>query len=137
MNISKAIQCGDLEALRANEHEIIQDVNDMMKNSSIAWEDYITYWMVMHQDREIATQMFEVFLNTCSTAFSPDKYEEIMYLYSYPTMVGAIANENIDIIKYLSKYQTRDTFVEEIRAQYGDKQVWPKSLLMWYRRTFS
>jgi hypothetical protein len=28
MNISKAIQRGDLEALRANEHEIVQDVND-------------------------------------------------------------------------------------------------------------
>jgi len=67
-------------------------------------------------------------MNTCSTAFSLHKYEEIMELYSYPTMVGAIANENLDIIEHVMGYRGKDALVEEIYAQYGDEEYWPESL---------
>lgn len=130
MNISKAIQRGDLEALRANEHEIIQDVNDMMEKSSIAWEDYITYWMAMHQDREIATQMFEVFLNTCKTALKPQKYDEVLSLYARPAMVGAVSTNNSEIIELVSDHLSAEDVYEEILSQY-DK------IPDWYSRTFS
>jgi hypothetical protein len=137
MNISQAIRCGDPGVLRANEHEILYDVELMLDQCSIENENYITYWIACHRDKEVATEMFEVFMNTCSTAFSLHKYEEIMELYSYPTMVGAIANVNTDIIEHIMGYQGKETLIEEIYAQYGDEEYWPESLLTWYHRTFS
>ena len=120
MNISKAIQRGDLEALRANEHEIVQDVNDMLEQSSIEWEDYITYWMAAHQDHVVATEMFKVFLNTCKTSFKPDKYEEVVGLYAHPTMVGAVATKNLEILDLLKGYIKEDDIEEEMMAQHGE-----------------
>lgn len=137
MNISQSIRYGDPGTLQANEHEILYDVEGMLEKCSTENENYITYWMACHRDKDTATEMFEVFMNTCSTAFSLHKYEEIMELYSYPTMVGAIATENTDIIEYVMGYQKKDALHEEICAQYGDEKCWPESLLTWYRRTFS
>ena len=112
MNISKAIQRGDLEALRANEHEIVQDVNDMLEQSSIVWENYITYWMASHHDHEVAVDMFKVFLNTCKTAFKQDKYEEVVSLYAHPTMIGAMATKNLEILDLLKGYIKEDDLEE-------------------------
>lgn len=137
MNISQAIRYGDPGVLQANEHEILYDVEDMLEKCSIENENYVTYWIACHKDKKTAVEMFEVFMNTCSTAFSLHKYEEIMELYSYPAMVGAIASENVDIIEYVMGYQGKDTLVEEINAQYGDEKHWPESLSVWYHRTFS
>ena len=120
MNISKAIQHGDLEALRANEHEIVQDVNDSLKDSSIVWENYITYWMAMYHDHKVAVDMFKVFLNTCKTTFRPDKYEEVVGLYAHPTMVGAVATKNLEILDLLKGYIKEDDIHEEMIAQYGE-----------------
>ena len=120
MNISKAIQRGDLEALRANEHEIVQDVNDMLEQSSIEWEDYITYWMAAHQDHVVATEMFKVFLNTCKTSFKPDKYEEVVGLYAHPTMIGAVATKNLEILDLLKGYIKDADIEEEMMAQHGE-----------------
>ena len=120
MNISKAIQRGDLEALRANEHEIVQDVNDMLEQSSIEWENYITYWMAAHQDHVVATEMFKVFLNTCKTAFKPEMYEEVVGLYAHPTMVGAVATKNLEILDLLKGYIKEDDIEEEMMAQHGE-----------------
>jgi hypothetical protein len=120
MNISKAIQRGDLEALRANEHEIVQDVNDMLEQSSIEWENYITHWMAMYHDHKVAVDMFKVFLNTCKTTFKPDKYEEVVDLYAYPTMIGAVATKNLEILDLLKGYIKEDDIHEEMIAQYGE-----------------
>lgn len=120
MNISKAIQRGDLEALRANEHEIVQDVNDMLEQSSIVWENYITYWMASHHDHVVATEMFKVFLNTCKTAFKQDKYEEVVSLYAHPTMIGAMATKNLEILDLLKGYIKEDDLEEEMITQHGE-----------------
>jgi hypothetical protein len=120
MNISKAIQRGDLVALRANEHEIVQDVNDTLKESSIVWENYITYWMASHHDHEVATEMFKVFLNTCKTAFKPDKYEEVIGLYAHPTMIGAVATKNLEILDFLKGYIDESDVEEEMIALHGE-----------------
>ena len=133
MNISKAIQRGDLRALRANEDEIVQDVNDMMKNPSVVWEDYITYWMAIYDDPEIATQMFEVFMNTCKTALKPQVYDKVLGLYSYPTMCGAIYSQNIEILEYIKSRVDSDTIMTEIEREFGieDNEVY-----RWYQDNF-
>ncbi len=120
MNISKAIQRGDLVALRANEHEIVQDVNDTLKDSSIVWENYITYWMASHHDHVVATEMFKVFLNTCKTAFKQDKYEEVVGLYAHPTMIGAVATKNLEILDLLKGYIDESDVEEEMAALHGE-----------------
>jgi len=124
MNISQAIRRGDLEALRANEHEIVQDVNDMLEQSSIEWENYITYWMAAHQDHVVATEMFKVFLNTCKTSFKPEMYEEVVGLYAHPTMVGAVATKNLEILDLLKGYIKDADIEEEMMAQHGEIPVW-------------
>ena len=120
MNISQAIRRGDLEALRANEHEIIQDVNDMLEQSSIEWENYITYWIASHQDHVVATEMFKVFLNTCKTSFKPEMYEEVVGLYAHPAMVGAVVTKNIDILELLKGYIDQSEVQDEMIAQHGE-----------------
>ena len=137
MEAAHAIKYGDAEILRYNEHQILYEIESRLEDCSPDHEQYMTFWIASHADHETATEMFEVFMNTCSTTFRLDKSEEIMELYSYPTMVGAIANENTDIIEYVMGYQGKDTLVEEIYAQYGDEEYWPESLLTWYHRTFS
>ena len=129
MEAARAIKRGDAEALRANEHQILYEVENRLIDASSEHEDYMTYWIASHKNRDEATEMFEVFMNTCSTVFRLDKYEEIMELYSYPTMIGAIAAENIDIVEYVVGYQGKDVLVEELCAQYGDEKDWPSSLL--------
>lgn len=137
MNISRAIQRGDFDTLLENAHELLYEIESRINDCSTEHEDYITYWIACHKDKDVATEMFEVFMNTCSTAFSLHDYEEIMELYSCPTMVGAIATKNTSIIEYVMGYQGKDALVEEIYAQYGDEEYWPESLLTWYRKTFS
>ena len=134
MNISQAIRRGDVEALRANEHEIVQDVNDMLEQSSIEWEDYITYWMATHQDREVATEMFKIFMNTCKTVFKPEKYESVMSLYAHATMISAIATENIEILDLLEGHIEKGYIHYEILDQYGEVT---DSFSEWYSRNFS
>src|SRR6056300_869527 len=116
MEAAQDIKYGSVEGLRYNEHQIIYEIESRCEDCSIEHEDYMTYWIASHKDKEVATEMFEVFMNTCSTAFSLHKYEEIMELYSYPTMMGAIANENLDIIEHVMGYQGKDALVEEIYA---------------------
>ena len=137
MELMQAIKYGIPDMLRANEHQILYEIELRLGDCSTEYEDYVTFWIATHKNHETATDMFEVFMNTCSTAFSLHKYEESMELYSDPTLVGAIAHENIDIIEYVMGYQGKDALSEEIYAQYGDEEYWPESLLTWYRRTFS
>lgn len=129
MEATRAIKCGDAEILRANEHQILYEVENRLIDASSEHEDYMTYWIASHKNKDEATEMFEVFMNTCSTVFRLDKYEEIMELYSYPTIVGAIAAENVDIVEYVMGYQGKDALVEELCAQYGDEKDWPVGLL--------
>jgi hypothetical protein len=129
MEVARAIRYGNTEALRYNEHQILYEIDNRLIDCSTEPEQYMTYWIACHKDKDTATEMFEVFMETCSTVFRLDKYEEIMELYSWAAMVGAIATENIDIVEYALGYQGKDALVEELCAQYGDEKDWPKSLL--------
>lgn len=137
MEAAKAIRYGDAEALRYNEHQILYEIENRLIDCCIDHEHYMTFWIACYQNREVATDMFEVFMNTCSTAFRLDKYEEIMELYSVPTMFGAIANENLDILDYIVGYLSKRDIYDELYAQHGDQEDWPVSLLKWYDENFS
>jgi hypothetical protein len=137
MEAARAIKYGDPEILRYNEHQILYEIQSRLEDCSTEHEEYMTFWIASHKDCEIATEMFEVFMNTCSTAFRLDKSEEIMELYSRAAMIGAIGTKNLDILDYIMGYQTKEDIHGELYDQYGDESEWPPPLLVWYHQNFS
>jgi hypothetical protein len=137
MEAARAIEYGNPDALSANEHQILYEIESRLEDYSIDHEQYMTFWIASHTDHEAATDMFEVFMNTCSTTFRLDKSEEIMELYSWAAMVGAIGSQNLDILDYIKGYQSEMNIREELCAQYGHEMDWPSELLVWYNENFS
>jgi len=74
----------------------------------------------MYHDNRVAADMFNVFLNTCKTAFKPEMYKEVVGLYAHPTMVGAVATKNLEILDLLKGYIKEDDIEEEMMAQHGE-----------------
>jgi len=136
MEVASAIRYGNTEALRYNEHQIIYEIENRLNDASTEHEYYMTFWIASHKDKEVATEMFEVFMETCSTIFSLDQYEEIMQLYSWATMIGAISNENLDILNYIIEYQSKQDIYDALFAQHGEQENWTVSLLKWYDESF-
>jgi len=118
MTICRAIQRGDLQAVIANAHEMIQEI-DKMEDGDIQWENYITFWIASHKDHDVATEMFKVFLQTCKNTYEPNVYEEVISLYAYPTMVGAVAAENLDILDLIKGYVQEADVHDEMIACHG------------------
>ena len=115
MEAVRAIQHGDAAILCANEHQILYEIELRVEDCSTKHEDYMTYWIASHKDKEVATEMFEVFMNTVQTSFTLGKSEEIMELYSSATMIAAIGSQNLDILDYIKGYQSKnDIFVNDI-----------------------
>ena len=137
MEAARAIKYGNAEALGVNEHQILYEIESRLEDCSTDHEQYMTFWIASHRDHEAATDMFEVFMNTCSTTFRLDKSEEIMELYSWAAMVGAIGSQNLDILDYIKGYQSKENIHEEMRAQYGHEMDCPSELLVWYNENFS
>src|SRR5210317_229231 len=128
MEAARAIKYGDAEALRANEHQIIYEIESRCEDCSIEYEDYMTYWIASHKDNEAATEMFEVFMNTGSTIVNLDASEEVMDSYAQPALLGAVANENIEILNYIKGYLGKEKIVEQMYEEYGETENWPESL---------
>jgi hypothetical protein len=128
MEAAQAIKYGSVEGLRYNEHQIIYEIESRCEDCSTEHEDYMTYWIASHKDKDVATEMFEVFVNTCSSVFNLDASEEVMELYAHPALLGAVANENIEILNYIRGYLGKEKIVEEMYEQYGEKENWPESL---------
>jgi len=120
MEAARAIQHGDTAILCANEHQILYEIELRFEDCSTEHEDYMTYWIASHKDKEVATEMFKVFLNTCKTAFKPEMYEEVVGLYAHPTMIGAVAMKNLEILDLLKGYIKEADVEEEMIAQYGE-----------------
>jgi hypothetical protein len=133
MEAAQAIKYGSVEGLRANEHQIIYEIELRGGDFSTEHEDYMTYWIASHRDKDVATEMFEVFMNTCCTVFNLDASEEVMGLYAHPAMIGAIGTENTDILEYIKGYIDKKTILEEMYAQYGKKENWSESLKTFLR----
>jgi len=128
MEAAQAIKYGSVEGLRYNEHQIIYEIELRCEDCSNEHEDYMTYWIASHKDKDVATEMFEVFMNTCSSVFNLDASEEVMGLYAHPAMIGAIGTENTDILDYIKGYLGKERIHEEMYEQYGDEMNWPESL---------
>ena len=137
MEAAKAIRYGDAEALRYNEHQILYEIDLRSDDASINHEDYMTFWIASYREHEVATEMFEVFMSTCSTAFDLDNYEQVMKLYAWPALVGAISNQNIEILDYIKGYLDKKMIREEMYVQHGDEEDWPPALFTWYDESFS
>ena len=133
MEAAQAIKYGSVEGLRYNEHQIIYEIESRCEDCSIEHEDYMTYWIASHKDKDVATEMFEVFMNTCCTVFNLDASEEVMDLYAWPAMIGAIGTENTDILDYIKGYLGKERIHEEMYEQYGDEMNWPESLKTFLR----
>jgi hypothetical protein len=114
MEAAQAIKYGSVEGLRYNEHQIIYEIESRCEDCSIEHEDYMTYWIASHKDKDVATEMFEVFMNTCSSVFNLDASEEVMGLYAHPAMIGAIGTENTDILEYIKGYIDKKTILEQM-----------------------
>ncbi len=134
MEVAQAIKYGIPGMLRANEHQILYEIESRLHDCSIEHEEYMTFWIASHKDHETATDMFEVFMNTVQTSFTLGKSEEIMELYSSATMIAAIGSQNLDILDYIKGYQSKNDIHEELCAQYGNETDWPPSLLEWHKR---
>ena len=137
MEAARAIKYGNAEALGVNEHQILYEIESRLEDCSTDHEQYMTFWIASHRDHEAATEMFEVFMNTCSITFRLDTSEQIMELYSRAAMVGAIGAQNLDILDYIKGYQSEMNIREEMRTQYGHEMDWPSELLVWYNENFS
>jgi hypothetical protein len=137
MEAARAIKYGNAEALSANEHQILYEIESRLDDCSPDHEQYMTFWIASHTDHEAANDMFEVFMNTCSTAFRLDMSEHIMELYSWAAMLGAIGSKNLDILDYIKGYQSKQNVREELYAHYGHEKDWPSELLAWYNENFS
>ena len=137
MEAAQAIKYGNAEALGVNEHQILYEIESRLEDCSTDHEQYMTFWIASHRDHEAATEMFEVFMNTCSITFRLDTSEQIMELYSRAAMVGAIGAQNLDILDYIKGYQSEMNIREEMRTQYGHEMDWPSELLVWYNENFS
>jgi len=137
MEAAKAIRYGNVESLRYNEHQILYEVESRLLDYSTEHEDYMTFWIACCRERDVATEMFEVFMDTCSTAFRLDRYEDIMGLYSWAAMIGAIGTENTDILDHIKGYKSKQELYDELYDQHGDREDWPVTLLKWYDENFS
>jgi len=133
MEAAQAIKYGSVEGLRYNEHQIIYEIESRCEDCSTEYEDYMTYWIASHKDKDVATEMFEVFMNTCSSVFNLDASEEVMDLYAWPAMIGAIGTENTDILDYIKGYLGKERIVEQMYEEYGEKENWPESLKTFLR----
>uniref|UniRef100_A0A6C0JUJ4 Uncharacterized protein n=1 Tax=viral metagenome TaxID=1070528 RepID=A0A6C0JUJ4_9ZZZZ len=130
MEAAQAIKHGAPEVLRYNSHQILYEIELRTEDASIEHEDYMTFWIASHKDHDVASEMFEVFMNTCSTAYNLKDYEDIMTLYAWPAMIGAISTQNINILDYVRGYLDKETIEEELVTQYGsEKKDWPQTFL--------
>ena len=131
MEANQAIRYGNPEALRYNEHQILYEIESRSEDGSTEHENYMTFWIASHKNHQVATEMFEVFMTTCSTAYKLKDYEDIMALYAWPALVGAIGTQNIDILDYIKGYVVKNMIDEELYTHYGKKEEWPEALLKW------
>lgn len=132
MEVARAIRYGNTEALLYNEHQILYEIESRINDTSINIEDYMTFWIASHKDLKVATEMYEIFKNTCEIAFSLKDSEDILTLYAWATLAGAIGTQNIDILDYIMGYISKEMVYEEMNIQYGEKEEWPIPLLNWF-----
>jgi hypothetical protein len=97
-------------------------------------EKYLTYWMAAHENPDFGLNMFEMFKNTCETALGPSKWNDIMKVFAYPTMCGAVCSQNIEILEHLKSHVDPETIMAENEKEFG---VEDNEVYSWYQDNFS
>ena len=59
MEVAQAIKYGIPGMLRANEHQILYEIESRLHDCSTEHEEYMTFWIASHKDHETATDMFD------------------------------------------------------------------------------
>ena len=55
MEVAQAIKYGIPGMLRANEHQILYEIESRLHDCSTEHEEYMTFWIASHKDHETAT----------------------------------------------------------------------------------
>lgn len=134
MSILQCVKNADFDSLRSREYMLLEHANEMIHNPEGDPEKYLTYWMAMHDNRDFGLAMFELFKNTCETALGPSKWNDIMKVFAYPTMRGAVYSQNIEILEYLKYHVDPETIMAENEQEFGLEY---NEVYSWYQDNFS
>jgi hypothetical protein len=134
MSILTHIKSANFDAIRSREHQLLEHVNQMIRDPSGDPEKYLTYWMAAHENPDFGLTMFEVFKNTCETALGPSKWNDIMKVFAYPTMYGAVYSQNIEILEYVKSHVDPETIMAENEQEFGLEY---NEVYSWYQDNFS
>jgi hypothetical protein len=134
MSILQCVKNADFDSLRSREHQLLEHVNQMIREPSGDREKYLTYWMAMHYNHDFGLAMFELFKNTCETALGPSKWNDIMKVFAYPTMHGAVYSQNIEILEHLKYHVDPETIMAENEQEFGLEY---NEVYSWYQDIFS
>jgi hypothetical protein len=134
MSILDIIKKADFDSLRSREYELLEHINTMMREYYEEPENFLTYWMAIHDNMDFGLAMFELFMNTCNTALHSSKQNQVMKVFAYPTMCGAVCRQNIGVLEHVKCYVDPDTILQEIESEFGieDNEVY-----RWYQDNFS
>ena len=128
MSILAHIKSANFDAIRSREHQLLEHVNQMIQDPSGDPEKYLTFWMAIHENPDFGLTMFEMFKNTCETALGPSKWRDIMKVFAYPTMCGAVSSQNIEILEHLASHVDPETIMaeneQEFGLEYNDVYAW-------------
>jgi len=134
MSILTHIKSANFDAIRSREHELLEHVNQMIRDPSGDPEKYLTYWMAAHENFDFGLTMFEMFKNTCETALGPSKWNVVLKVFAYPTMYGAVYSQNIEILECVKSHVDHERILEEIEKEFG---VEDNEVYRWYQDNFS
>jgi hypothetical protein len=112
MELQRAIRDGNIHALRALEHEILEHANHVYEDyesEKHTCENFSIYWIAIHENKVQALEMMMMFLNTCQTALG-NYYHEYMDVMARPALIGAVCSGNQAIVDIMKTYVDEDTF---------------------------
>jgi hypothetical protein len=119
MSILDHIKSANFDAIRSREYQLLEHVNRMIVDPSGDPEKYLTFWMAAHENPEFGLTMFEMFKNMCETALGHSKWNDIMKVFAYPTMCGAVSSQNIEILEHLLSHVDPETIMAENEQEFG------------------
>jgi hypothetical protein len=134
MSVLQFVKNADFVSLCSKEYEMLEHVNDMIRNPEYDPEKFLTFWMAMCDNNEYGLVMFELFKNTCDTALGKSGWNDVMKVFAIPTMCGAVYSQNIDILEHVKSHMKPEQILKEIEGEFG---VEDNEVYRWYQDNFS
>jgi len=131
MSILQFVKNADFDSLRSREYMLLEHANEMICNHVDEPENYLTFWMAMHDNHNFGLAMFELFKNTCETALGSSKWMDV---FAFPTMCGAVCSQNTGILEYVKSHVEPEQIMMEIEREFG---VEDNEVYSWYQDNFS